>query len=154
MFLWALLALDYAWRLRRVLDERRAEVVRALADFAARAREWEGVFAEGAQRERRDSAAALERLLQQLDGETRLAAKVGVAQSAAPLLTRQQDLLVSHPDSFPQAASACSLALRQALARVEGSFGQYAAARADATFLSTRFPLAELASLAGLPRSE
>ncbi|MBN1458918.1 MAG: hypothetical protein JXA57_05240 [Armatimonadetes bacterium] len=151
---WGVLGVDYAWRLRRVLGERQRDVARELVDFVARARAWETVFAEGAQREWRDSAAALERILQRLDAETRLAGKVTVAKSLARLLTDQEELLANHPDSFPVGAPAGAVELRGALARVESSFGEYAATVADAAFLCTRFPLSKLASAAGLSQPE
>ena len=146
LLLWVMLGLAYMAGLRALLEARESALLRHLALLTDQLSSLQASLADVTEREWRDSATAMERILETLAGREPLRAKAGAAQELRLLLSKQVQLMVTKPTSLPSRISDQALAAEHALERVERDLEQYDSAAADAAFCRERFPLSLMAS--------
>lgn len=147
---WALVGMLYMYGLRAVLGARERSLQRGIDEVAAGLRLWQADLSEVSQREWRESAAAMEQVIDGLASGGRLRERVATLAEVRLILEARKPLLSRAGEPAGPRAHERVARIENALSRVEGEMARYNAAAVDAAFACERVPLSLLAAAVGL----
>jgi len=147
---WVLAAIAYIEVLRSLMAAREQALQDALHRFAELLTSWQIALSGLREAVSRESIAALDRLVGELQSEGRLREKIAALDDARPLIEAERLPLPGAVQAIGQGGDALPSRLREARRQVEAERVRYNAAAADAAFVSERPPLSLLSAAAGL----